>query len=249
MKTLFSKNPQSAILSHRRAAQGFTLMETVIAIGVLAILLTGFLAVFTPAAQGIRRSISAQQADRLASTLERELVTLRAAQNPTSATTGFGKAFEWIRNGTNSSNAIFVYQYRGNSANLRADGTPTPMPGNSGQPGVDYVVQSMARRLDDSFLQADLGALEGAVFFVKPTQLVLTNNQMTVGTAGIIRNPLPTGGNASDALSYADAVIAFSAEFHSVPTKSYAYLSGTQFATRFNTTKRPVFTRNLAVRR
>ena len=41
-----------------RSVGAFTLMETVIAIGVLAVLLTGFMAVFTPAAQGIRRSIS-----------------------------------------------------------------------------------------------------------------------------------------------------------------------------------------------
>ena len=50
-------------------------METVIAIGVLAVLLTGFMIVFAPAAAGIRKSINVQEADRLASTLEQELVT------------------------------------------------------------------------------------------------------------------------------------------------------------------------------
>ena len=44
-------------------------MESVIAIGVVAILLTTFLAVFGPATQGIRRASSTQEADRLAATL------------------------------------------------------------------------------------------------------------------------------------------------------------------------------------
>jgi prepilin-type N-terminal cleavage/methylation domain-containing protein len=50
--------------------RGFTLLETVIAIGVLAVLLTGFMVVFAPAADGIRKSINVQQADRMGSTLE-----------------------------------------------------------------------------------------------------------------------------------------------------------------------------------
>ncbi len=40
-------------------------MESVIAIGIVAILLTTFLAVFGPATQGIRRALSVQEADRL----------------------------------------------------------------------------------------------------------------------------------------------------------------------------------------
>ena len=48
---------------------GFTLLETVIAIGVLAVLLTAFMYAFGPAMSGIRRAINIQEADRLASTL------------------------------------------------------------------------------------------------------------------------------------------------------------------------------------
>ena len=53
-----------------RVRDGFTLMETVIAIGVLALLLTGFLAVFAPATAGIRKAVSIQEADRLAFALQ-----------------------------------------------------------------------------------------------------------------------------------------------------------------------------------
>ena len=64
-------------LRRRDTRGGFTLIESVIAIGVVAILLTTFLAVFGPASQSIRRSISVQEADRLQSALEREFQILR----------------------------------------------------------------------------------------------------------------------------------------------------------------------------
>lgn len=238
------------------AAAAFTLMETVIAIGVLAVLLTGFIAVFTPAAQGIRRSISSQQADRLTSTLERELVTLRTGQEPTAATTGFEKGFAWLLEGNDATKAIFVYQYRGDPSDIRPDGTMEAKAGISGQPGTEYIVQSVARRADDDLLQLDLSALEGPIFFVKPTQLVFSGNEMILGTPGEIANPVPLPvrdpaypEKPTIADDYADAVIAFSAEFHGVPTKSYSYLTGTDFQERFTTVKNPVFTRNLAIRR
>ena len=250
------KNPTSTASQRQPRSEGFTLMETVIAIGVLAVLLTGFIAVFTPAAQGIRRSISSQQADRLATVLELELVTPRSGQAPatnqsvpTTAITGFQKAFTWIREGNTPANAIFVYQYRGNPAALRSDGTPTPLPTITGQPGKNYVVFSMARRANETTeLAADLRAVEGAVFYVIPTQLIYSANGMVPGTAGSIKDPR-TGSLVTSISAYGDAVIAFSAEFYSIPSKSAAYIQGPQFATRFTTAKRPVFTRNLAVRR
>lgn len=239
----------------------FTLMETVIAIGVLAVLLTGFIAVFTPAAQGIRRSISSQQADRLTSTLERELTTLRSGQSPTTAKTGFEKGFTWLLEGNDATKAIFVYQYRGNPTDIRNDGTMAPMAEITGQPGEDYIVQSIARRADDEvLLKEDLTALEGPIFFLKPTQLVFettgSETKMVLGKKDVIQNPVPLPvrtppypANADTAANYADAVIPFSAEFHGVPTKAYTYLKGNSFKTLFDNAKNPVFTRNLAIRR
>jgi type II secretory pathway pseudopilin PulG len=223
-------------------------METVIAIGVVAVLLTGFLAVFTPAAQGIRRSISSQQANRLTSTLERELVTLREDQPPANINTGFEKAFAWIQNGDTAATAIFVYQYRGESTSLRPDGTPRPMDDVTGQPGSDYTIQSIARRADDPELTNDLKAIDGAIFYVKPTQLVYTGNEMVPWETGEIVDP-KTRAPAATADAFQDAVIAFSAEFYSVPSKSSKYLTGPKFAARFDSAKKPVFTRNLAIRR
>jgi hypothetical protein len=118
----------------------------------------------------------------------------------------------------------------------------------TGQPGSDYTIQSIARRADDPELTNDLKAIDGAIFYVKPTQLVYTGNEMVLGTPGEIVDP-KTAAQAATADAFQDAVIAFSAEFYSVPSKSSKYLTGPQFAARFDSAKKPVFTRNLAIRR
>ncbi|MGC4017251.1 MAG: prepilin-type N-terminal cleavage/methylation domain-containing protein [Luteolibacter sp.] len=138
--------------------RGFTLMETVIAIGVLAVLLTAFLTVFGPATAGIRRAISAQEADRLASTLEKELGTLRANEKYTTSgagaatATAFDKAFDWIKEakktGTKPSDGtILVYQYRADPTKMRDDGSLAAYTNaSSGLAGSDYVIQAAVRR-------------------------------------------------------------------------------------------------------
>lgn len=224
-------------------------METVIAIGVLAVLLTGFIAVFAPAAEGIRKSINVQDADRLASTLEKELVTLRTGQGSASIKTGFDKSFEWIGKSNTDAEAIFVYQYRGNTSSLRSDGTANPVTSSNGTPGEAYIVQPMARRKSDPLLVADLAALEGNIFVVKCTQLVFKAGELQNGTAGQIVDPKNTATVAATSAAYPEAVIAFSAEFYSLPSRTVSYISSATFNTRFPTLKNPVFTRNLAVRR
>lgn len=228
--------------------RGFTLLETVIAIGVLAVLLTGFIIVFAPAAAGIKKSINVQEADRLASTLEQELVTLRDGQESATITTGFGKAFEWIKKSNDANDALLIYQYRGSLSNLRPDGTPSPVVTVTDKlPGQDYIVQAMVRRKSDPKFKEDLPAVEGSVYLVKCTQLVFSGGELTLGTAGQIKDP-KAGAPSADANVYPEAVIAFAAEFHSLPAKSSAYFDS-RFGQTFANFKNPVFTRNLAARR
>lgn len=230
---------------------GFTLMETVIAIGVLAVLLTAFLAVFTPAAQGIRRAISVQEADRLAYALETELVTLRDASD---YDTGFEKAFEWIRDSSDDDNNLIIYQYRGAvGQSPRQDGTLPPYepvgsdPGLSGQ---DFIVQPMVRRRGDNNLQDDLQALEGRIYTARLTQLVMGSGELTMGDEGEITDPMPgdndPSGPYTDSEDYPEAVIPFVAEFFMVPNSSYDYVIS---RLDLDDLEHPVFTRNLAVRR
>lgn len=228
---------------------GFTLMETVIAIGVLAVLLTAFLAVFGPAAQNIRRAISVQEADRLAYTLESELVTLRKGEE-SDYSTGFHKAFDWIQEATDDGEPILIYQYRGDISRTRSDGTAEPYSNPDGVAGQQFVVQPMVRKRDDPELEADLRALEGRVYTVKLTQLVFNGGALELGSPGKIEDPTPgdgdTGGGGSGADGYPEAVIAFAAEFFIVPNTAPKYI---QDKLDLGDLKTPVFTRNLAVRR
>lgn len=228
---------------------GFTLLETVIAIGVLAVLLTAFMYAFGPAMSGIRRSINIQEADRLASTLESELVTLRSGQQSADIKTGFDKSFQWIKQASDPLNALFVYQYRGDPSKHRSDSTLEPVTRTGGVAGKDYIVQPMVRRLSDPLFSKDLDALEGPVFFIKCTQLVYNKGEgLIAGTPGAINDP-QDGTPVATPDEYKEAVIAFAAEFYSMPANTESYFTGPDFKKRFKTVKNPIFTRNLAVRR
>lgn len=231
---------------------GFTLLETVIAIGVLAVLLTGFLAVFGPAAAGIRRAINVQEADRLTSTLERELTAVREGGGPGGPATGFEKAYNWIEKSYDPNQAIFVYQYRGDPGNQRADGTLNPVQRIQGNPGKDYVVQPVARRISDPLFFEDLKGIEGGVFLVKCLQLTYngTGDEMEAKASGKGSiSSTKSGGGGGTFETYPDAVIAFAAEFHSMPSKSPEFFKSDGFKIRFEKSVAPVFVRNLAVRR
>ncbi len=242
--------------SDTRRRRGFTLLETVIAIGVLAVLLTGFLVVFTPAADGIRKSINTEHADRLASALEQELVNVRPGQTSTTITNGFSKAFEWIKNSNNATEALLVYQYRGKISNFRNDGTPEHEPSLADKlPGRDYIVVPMVRRpIDeedpDEKLSKDLEAIEGAVYVVKCTQLRYNGTSLIKGTPGTIADP-KTGASIASAIDYPATTLSFVAEFHMTPIKSTSYFSDptSTFTTDFAKLRNPVFTRHLSIRR
>jgi prepilin-type N-terminal cleavage/methylation domain-containing protein len=237
--------------THSRTRRGFTLMETVIAIGVLALLLTAFLAVFGPATTGLRKAISVQEADRLAAALERELVTLRPGGTGEDYTTGFDKAYKWIEQVSDGGETVMLYQYRGTPTEMREDGTMEPYTEGGGVAGKDFVVQPMVRLRSDSLFLEDLKALDGRIFAAKLTQLEFNGGQLKKREGGGI-NPDPNntgeslGGSGSDA--YVEAVIAFAAEFFIVPNSSPEYVQqGGKFDP--NNLTKPIFTRNLAVRR
>lgn len=238
--------------------KGFTLLETVIAIGVLAILLSGFMVVFAPAAAGIRKAINTQEASRLVTTVEQELVTIRGTQQVADYPTGFDKAFDYIKNssGNDGGLGLVVYKYRASLSQIREDGTAEPVVETEGLiPGEDFVIQTMMRRKDDAALEEDIPAMEGAVYLVMCTQLILENNggelAMEPGTPGEIKDPVPPNSTVTTSDLYLHAVISFVADFHALPSRSEGF-----FANRFESTYlrlkeegQPVFSRNLAVRR
>ncbi|MFK7909962.1 MAG: type II secretion system protein [Akkermansiaceae bacterium] len=244
---------------------GFTLVETVIAMGIITIMITAFLAAFGPAVQGIRKSISAKEANRLASTLETELSILRSTEhvdNGGDYTTAFEKAFEWIKgSGTNTKdNFVLIYQYRGDPNDVRGDGTLNPYTGTDGIPGEDYVLQSVVRRLGDAETQDELvpTVVEGRVFYVRMKQLIFNNGALELtgdANVGKIVDPKGAHSEAANHTQYPEAVIAFQAEFYVLKSSLYSYINGPFNATDTNgdghpdATGKPVFTRNLGVRR
>lgn len=233
---------------------GFTLLETVIAIGVLAVLLTGFMYVFGPAAAGIKKAIKVQEADRLVSTLEQELVTLRGTSEQTNFKTGFNKAFEQIKGSNTSSTALLIYQYRGDlSKARRTDGTPEPLVDAKGKvPGQDYTLQTMIRlRTDAKFsdtTNGDIKAIEGGVYYVKCTQLIFKNGELVLGTINQIADP-KTGTVTATSDAYPEAVIAFKADFYALTSKNATTFDTTLNKAFAKTDAKPMFSRNLAVRR
>lgn len=239
------------------AARGFTLMETVIAIGVVAVLLTTFLAVFGPATQNIRRAISSQDAQRLQSALEQELHLLREGTDD-QYESAFHKAFDWILKSGEAQSAVLLYNYRGDQTDIRRDGTLEPVPLKAGGvSGKDFFLQPAVRRKGASRaeLEKDLSAIEGPAFYVRMTQLVKENGQFVEGTHGEIVDPYDSSGKTyTNATDYPQAVIAFTAEFYALPSNSLNYIERLNLADENNDGQpdalgRPLFSHNLAVRR
>ena len=106
----------------------------------------------------------------------------------------------------------------------------------------------MVRRIDDRFLEADLEVAEGRVFFVKLRQLVYQGEGIRVSEEdGTIVDPHDPGEDYSNRPEeYPEALVAFEAEYYTLPTTSYNFLSNSFDPAKYT---RPIFSRNLSVRR
>ncbi len=87
-------------------AKGFTLTEVVLAIGVVAVLIVVFMAMFIPARRTVQSALTIREADRIVHALTAELGELRnserAAPNARKSSTtryisAFDKAFYWMQ--------------------------------------------------------------------------------------------------------------------------------------------------------
>ena len=253
-----------AVHKHADKKSGFTLVETAIAMGMVAVMISSFLVVFGPAIKGIEKSLSAKEADRLTSALELELTTIK---NDDVYSSPIEKTYYWVRFTHEDSNLpVLVYQYRGNPNSVRTDGTLNPYPynaANPGTPGVNYVIQTSVRRLNDtvdnSKIQAELvpGVLEGKVYYVKLLQL-RTNS--TDGSLEIPSNPwhVYNAGGASytgDFSQFVDPVLAFRAQFYEVKPPLWSYINSASFSVSDSgdadsdpdALGKPVATKNMAV--
>lgn len=237
------------IQSKKTGRDGFTLVETVIAIGILVVLLTGFLAVFGPAARSIKKTLSIDEASRLQDTLLLELTTIRdGEERQRFQGDPFLKAINWIAQSEEQGETILIYKYRALPGQERQDGSLAPAGRGLAISGSDFIVEPMVRRLSDNLIEEDLQSVEGRVFFVKLRQLVFGQQGVEVSEQpGQIVDPYRPGANfAGNPLAYPEAVVSFQAEYFNLPSTSLNFLR-TNFDP-YNYT-RPIFTRNLSVRR
>lgn len=277
----------SSIQKRRNPQQGFTLVETVIAMGIIAVMITAFLAAFGPAVTSIRKSISSKEVNRLATSLEYEMSIVREDEVNTSDSdvpdngeyrTAFEKSFEWIKNSGSSANeyAVLIYQYRGNPDVQNKDGTlkalEMPLDKDKTIPGVDYVLQSAVRYVELSKLTSDPedetaegrvkaelspGVVEGRVFLVRMSQLIFNSDGALIETTNPDEIVDPRDPHTPKKYAdYPEAVIAFQAKCYVLKSSIYAYLSGPSFTLEDDNgdkhpdaTGKPIFTRNMAVRR
>ena len=240
-----------------RPSRGFTLMESVIAIGVVAVLLTTFLAVFGPATQSIRRVLSTQDADRLQTALVKELSLLRVGPDD-DYDSAFAKAFEWIRDSGNTETAVLLYNYRGDPKDVRKDGTLQAFGSDDGQAGKDFILQPGVRRKGDSDtdMEDDLERVEGQVFYVRLTQMVRDpkDGSLIPGENGKIVNEHSSDEVFQTSAKYPGATIAFSADFYALKSNNIDYIKALDLTDdngdgNPDSLGKPLFSSNLGVRR
>ncbi|MFC5051291.1 prepilin-type N-terminal cleavage/methylation domain-containing protein [Rubritalea spongiae] len=261
----------------KHVSKGFSLVEVVIAIGIVAILLTTFMAVFGPAQQNINRAIGVSDANRLVSTLENEMAVLRLGeeneyQDADGNASAFEKAFQWIQNSNGAGDAILIYQYQALPDESNQDGTLQAIEASDAQdenllPGKDYITQTTARRVSfDPYglIEKELvpGVVSGNVYVARMTQLLLqadkddidddgdrTELVLQVGDAGKIKfiNEDGTETEVGDSSDYNEAYITVQVEFFQMPNNLAGYVTGGGWD--FDELGSPVAVHNIAVRR
>ena len=265
-KKSFNKNP------------GFTLVEVAIAIGMMAVMISSFMVVFGPSIKGIDKSLSAKEADRLTNALELELNVLRNGEKDTEAKTKddqyiscFEKTFYWIEESAMTDanrHPVLIYHYRGNPNDVRADGTLEPLYDNGNQydpddpdvAGVDYVIQTSARRLKDTFHTGKIseelytGNLVGKIYYVKMRQLRYDTNGVMVETTApgdvtqlnLVSGSYPSTDTPADYVE--DSVLPFRADFYEVKPPMWSVVGAAAYNPA-STLTNPVITKNMAVMR
>lgn len=196
--------------------RGFSLVEVSIAMAVVAMMLTSFVAVFGPAQRNINRSLDQKNLNRLANSLEYELSVLRTGEDADFGS-AFDKSFEMIKDYSSNLGAgqkcVVLYEYKGSlsqpprsiaeNASIPAslDGSLKPFQLTRGSrdkavSGRDYSMQTAVRIVGSNQNnqigeELDLSSIgEGAVFLVRFRQLVDDGNGgLELGEYGQIVNP------------------------------------------------------------
>ncbi len=254
-----------------KSYKGFTLTETVLAIGIVGVLLVVFVAMFFPARKSVQAALTIQESDRIVKTLTSELNIVRPDERAASNvristrnkyTSTFDKAFYWMQNTAQPSTTILVYNYRGNlDKPLREDGTYQPAPNGIGIPGTSTVLVPACTLVGNKLRWEDFRATVGPVFAVRMTQLVVEQRgtqfqYMLNAKPGVISNPYDYKRVINKPEDYVyetnnkrfpawGAEVMYFAEFFQLNSPSPERMGGM----KWEQLKNPVFSRNLVFRR
>lgn len=243
--------------------------ETVLAIGVVGVLLVVFVAMFYPARRVVQAALTVQEADRVVNALTNELSVVRVPERATGSAefstqrryvSSFDKAFYWMNFTATPATSILIYSYRGDlDKPLRDDGTFVPYEDVDYIPGKNTVLITAACLADNKDKWNDLKYAVGPVFAVKMTQFVVqkdgkNSKYVLAAEPGKIFNPYTRGTRvdkpelfkyrAGEKPSWG-AEVMYMAEFFQINTRDPQTLRNMTW----EQLKKPVFSRNLVFRR
>ena len=234
-------------------------METLLAIGLVGILLSIFLTVFVPARGMVRQALTRQEAERISGILRAEMSFLRpdeqASAGSTTSSDGqflspFDKAFFWMKKSARPSTAIVIYSYRADTTKtMRADGTYPPVPASRNIPGQGNQLVTLACPIDDSLHRNHIKDAVGPVFLVKMTQVVEASSGKyelagQPGTINSASSPSQYVSGPQDKNPWGGVVI-YRADFYQMSPPNPARYKGKSW----KKLGRPMFSVNMSFRR
>ncbi|MBR5213817.1 MAG: type II secretion system protein [Akkermansia sp.] len=180
---------------------GFTLMETLLAMALVATLVSIFLVVFVPARGMVQKSLAQQDADRLVGVLKAEIKTVRADERTSGKgsadkySNGFDKGFYWLLKTRSPESAIVIFSYREDLTKAPGpDGTRPAIPARESVPGETSNLVTIACPIDDKVHRKHIRDAVGPVFLVSMTQLEFKGGEWKPNTnPGVI-----TGGGSPE---------------------------------------------------
>ena len=215
--------------------KGFTLMETIVALGITAVALGFFVAVFAPAIIGIRRGHSVQEAKSLANALTAELNT-----SATVGETHFEKAFDWVsgvekESGTfpSGTGLIIGFKYRADAGETPSEGVYPAYQGGDFIEAENSDIQPMTIKsrvallttiVSDVVSPAPLDSVEGSVFAISLTQFVKSNDELELDSSGSIGQLKDGDLNSVDYDNFTDGSMLVQADFYLLESNAPSYL-------------------------
>lgn len=233
----------------KQMKKGFTLMETLLAMALVATLVSIFLTVFVPSRRMVQEAITKQDAERVAGILKAEVATLRTSDRKLYKTS-FDKGFSWLQKTSHPSSSIVVFSYRADmSGAQKADGTyPAVLPGKQTKLANTQIL-TVACPVDDPLHKDDIRFSVGPAFLVKMTQLTPNNRgeMVLAPKPGVIQGASSPDQYCSDANSKTPfgAVIFYRADFYLMSPPNPDRYKGRSW----DTLGRPVFSSNLSFTR